>query len=300
MFNSLEDLRVFVQIFEKKSLSAVAELNQTSPGVISKRLSQIENEFGARLFHRTTRSIQPTDEGQRLYSQALHILETVDDYENEWGAQTDPSGLIRITASASFARIYLNRLLLNFSRKYPKIKLSLELSDKVLDIVAEGIDIAIRGAQLADSSLVAKPLGPSPEVLCATKEYLQNSKPLNSPSDLVNHNCIVLNENYNWEFEVNGKTIHQKVNGNFQTNYSEALVDAVKDGLGLGMICYWQVHEELMRGELQLVLPEFNPGRRQTLYAVYPSRRHLPTKTKLLISYLETELNLPVYKGAEP
>ncbi len=298
MFNSLEGLRVFVQIFEKKSLSAVAELNQTSPGVISKRLSQIENEFGARLFHRTTRSIQPTDEGQRLYSQALHILETVDDYENEWGEQTDPSGLIRITASASFARIYLTRLLLNFSRKYPKIKLSLELSDKVLDIVAEGIDIAIRGAQLADSSLVAKPLGPSPEVLCATKEYLQNSKPLNSPSDLVNHNCIVLNENYNWGFEVNGKTIHQKVNGNFQTNYSEALVDAVKDGLGLGMICYWQVHEELMRGELQLVLPEFNPGRRQTLYAVYPSRRHLPTKTKLLINYLETELKLPVFKAA--
>ncbi|HEY0563352.1 MAG TPA: LysR family transcriptional regulator [Methylophilus sp.] len=298
MFNSLEGLRVFVQIFEKKSLSAVAELNLTSPGVISKRLSQIENEFGARLFHRTTRSIQPTDEGQRLYSQALHILETVDDYENEWGEQTDPSGLIRITASASFARIYLTRLLLNFSRKYPKIKLSLELSDKVLDIVAEGIDIAIRGAQLADSSLVAKPLGPSPEVLCATKEYLQNSKPLNTPSDLVNHNCIVLNENYNWEFEVNGKTIHQKVNGNFQTNYSEALVDAVKDGLGLGMICYWQVHEELMRGELQHVLPEFNPGRRQTLYAVYPSRRHLPTKTKLLINYLETELKLPVFKAA--
>ena len=152
--------------------------------------------------------------------------------------------------------------------------------------------------QLADSSLVAKPLGPSPEVLCATKEYLQNSKPLNSPSDLVNHNCIVLNENYNWEFKINDKTTHQKVNGNFQTNYSEALVDAVKDALGLGMICYWQVHEELRRGELELVLPEFSPGRNQTLYVVYPSRRHLPTKTKLLINYLETELNLPEFKAA--
>lgn len=293
MFNSLEDLRVFVQIFEKKNLSSVADLYQTSPGVISKRLSQIERDFGVRLFHRTTRSIKHTDEGQRLYAQALHILETVEDFENDWGAQTDPSGLIRITASASFARIYLTPLILRFVKKYPKIKVSLELSDKVLDIVSEGIDLAIRGAQLADSTLVAKPLGPSPEVLCATKDYLNRAKPLNHPSDLINHNCIVLNENYNWEFKFNGKTFHQKVNGNFQTNYSEALLEAVKDGLGLGMFCYWQVHEELMKGNLSLVLPEFNPGREQTLYAVYPSRRLLPAKTKLLISFLETELLIP-------
>ncbi len=298
MFNSFDDLRIFVQIFEKKNLSLVAELNQTTPGVISKRLSQIEKDFGARLFHRTTRNIQHTDEGQRLYYQALHILETVEDYENEWGVQTDPSGLIRITASASFARIYLTPLMLGFIKKYPKLKISFELSDKVLDIVAEGIDLAIRGAQLADSSLVAKRLGPSPEVLCATKEYLENAEPLNSPADLVRHNCIVLNENYNWEFKHDGKTIHQRVTGNFQTNYSEALVEAVKDGLGLGMICYWQVHQELLNGELVLVLPEFKPGRDQTLYAVYPSRRHLPVKTKLLIDYLEKHLSIPNLSNA--
>lgn len=294
MFNSLNDLRVFVQIFEKKNLSIVAELNQTTPGVISKRLSQIEKDFGARLFHRTTRSIQHTDEGLKLYSQAGHILETINDYENEWGEQTSPSGLIRITASASFARIYLTPLMLSFVKKYPKIKISFELSDKVLDIVAEGIDIAIRGAQLADSTLVAKKLGPAPEVLCTTKDYLANAHPLNEPSDLVKHNCLVLNENYNWEFKNNGKAFHQRVAGNFQTNYSEALLEAVKDGLGIGMFCYWQVHQELQSGQLIHVLPEFKPGRDQILYAVYPSRRHLPTKTKLLIAYLEQHLNIPV------
>jgi DNA-binding transcriptional LysR family regulator len=294
MFNSLDDMRVFVQIFEKKNLSIVAELNQTTPGVISKRLSQIEKDFGARLFHRTTRSIQHTDEGLKLYSQAGHLLETIEDYENEWGEQTNPSGLIRITASASFARLYLTPLMLSFVKKYPKIKISFELSDKVLDIVAEGIDIAIRGAQLADSSLVAKKLGPAPEVLCTTKEYLAHAHPLNEPSDLVNHNCVVLNENYNWEFKINGKSFHQRVAGNFQTNYSEALLEAVKDGLGIGMFCYWQVHQELQSGELSHALPEFKPGRDQTLYAVYPSRRHLPAKTKLLIAYLEQHLNIPV------
>lgn len=293
MFKSVEDLRLFVQIYEKKSLTLVAEVNQTTPSMMSKRLMNIEKEFGARLFHRSTRSIQQTDEGQRLYAQALHLLETIDDYEKDWGEQTEPSGLIRITASASFARIYLMPLMMQFLKKYPKIKISFELSDKVLDIIAEGIDLAIRGAQLNDSSLVAKKLGPSPEVLCTTQAYLQNAPQLKSPSDLINHNCIVLNESYSWEFKNAGKTMYQRVSGSFQTNYSEALVGAVKDGLGIGMICYWQVHDELQNGELVLALPEFTPGRNQCLYAVYPSRRHLPTKTKLLIDYIEKNLFVP-------
>jgi len=185
---------------------------------------------------------------------------------------------------------------MRFLKQYPKIKISFELSDKVLDIIAEGIDLAIRGAQMADSSLVAKKLGPSREVLCTTKKYMETAPPLNAPSDLVQHNCIVLNENYNWEFKSAEKTIHQRVSGSFQTNYSEALVEAVKDGLGIGMICYWQVHNELENGELVLALPEFTPGRDQNLYAVYPSRRHLPTKTKLLVQYIQQHLSIPAFE----
>lgn len=294
MFKSIEDLRLFAQIYEKKSLTAVAGLNQLAPSVISKRLTQMEKDFGARLFHRSTRNIQHTDEGQRLYAQAQHLLETVDDYEQEWGEQTEPSGLIRMTASASFARIYLMPLMMQFLKLYPKIRISFELSDKVLDIVAEGIDLAIRGAQLNDSTLVARKLGPSPEVLCTTQTYLEKAGPLNNPADLARHNCIVLNEHYNWEFQQGGKTVHQRVSGSFQTNYSEALVEAVKAGLGIGMICYWQVHQELQHGELMLALPQFKPGRNQTLYAVYPSRRHLPLKTKLLVAFLEKNLLIPV------
>lgn len=293
MFQSIDDLKIFIQIFEKKNLTLVAELNQTTPSVISKRLTQLEKNFGARLFHRTTRNIQYTDEGQRLYAQSQQLLEMVDDYESEWGEQTEPSGLIRVTASASFARLYLMPLMLQFLKKHPKIKISFELSDKVLDIVAEGIDLAIRGAQMNDSTLVAKKLGPSPEVLCATQAYLDNSPPLETPADLQNHNCIVLNENYNWEFQKNSKPLHQRVNGSFQTNYSEALVEAVKNGLGLGMICYWQVHKELLTGELVEVLASFNPGRNQTLYAVYPSRKHLPLKTKLLVNFISENLTIP-------
>lgn len=294
MFNAIDDLKLFVQIYEKRSLSAVAELLQTTPGVISKRLAQLETAFGARLFHRTTRSIQPTDEGQRLFAQAQHLIEVVEVYENEWGEQAEPSGTIRMTASASFARLYLMPLMTRFIQRYPKIRVSFELSDKVLDIVGEGIDLAIRGAQMADSSLIARKLGPSPEVLCATREYLAAAPLLETPADLVRHNCIVLNENYNWEFRHEGRTLHQKVSGNFQTNYSEALVAAIQDGLGIGMVCYWQIHEEIRSGALQLVLPQYHPGRQQSLYAVYPSRRHLPLKTQLLIRYLEENLVIPV------
>jgi DNA-binding transcriptional LysR family regulator len=297
MFNSLEDLKLFAQIYEKRNLSQVAELAQTTPGVISKRLAQLEADFGARLFHRTTRNIQPTDEGQRLFAQAQSLLELVETYEDEWGEKTEPSGTLRITASASFARLYLMPLMTRFVKLYPKIRISLELSDKVLDIVAEGIDLAIRGAQMVDSSLIARKLGPSPEVLCATREYLANAPPLTSPADLVQHNCIVLNENYNWEFRQNDKVFHQKVSGNFQTNYSEALVAAIQDDLGIGMVCYWQIHEAIESGALELLLPHYHPGRQQSLYAVYPSRRHLPLKTKVLVRFLEEHLAIPSPSG---
>lgn len=294
MFKSMDDLKLFSHIYEKRSLSAVAERLQTTPGVISKRLSQLEADFGSRLFHRTTRSIQPTDEGQRLFAQAQQLLEMVETFEDEWGERTEPSGTVRITASASFARLYLMPLMTRFLKRYPKVRISFELSDKVLDIVAEGIDLAIRGTQMNDSSLVAKKLGPSPEVMCATREYLDKALPLATPADLAAHNCIVLNDNYNWEFQYAGKTVHQKVSGNFKTNYSEALVSAIKDGLGLGMVCYWQIHEELMSGELEVVLPQFRPGRKQFIYAVYPSRRHLPLKTRVLVRFLEENLLIPV------
>jgi DNA-binding transcriptional LysR family regulator len=297
MFNSIADLKLFAQIYERRNLSQVAELAQTTPGVISKRLSQLEEDFGARLFHRTTRNIQPTDEGQRLFAQAQNLLELVETYENEWGEKTEPSGTLRITASASFARLYLMPLMTQFVKRHPKIRISFELSDKVLDIVAEGIDLAIRGALMNDSSLIARKLGPSPEVLCATREYLTAAPPLTCPADLAQHNCIVLNENYNWEFRQGDKIIHQKVGGNFQTNYSEALVAAIKDDLGIGMVCYWQIHEEIKSGELELVLPHYHPGRQQSLYAVYPSRRHLPLKTKVLVRFLEEHLTIPSPAG---
>jgi DNA-binding transcriptional LysR family regulator len=293
MFKSIDDLKLFVHIYERRNLSAVAALAQTTPSVISKRLAQLETDFGARLFHRTTRTIHPTDEGQQLYSQAQNLVEMVESYENEWGEKTEPSGTIRITASASFARLYLMPLVTPFLKRYPKIRISFELSDKVLDIVAEGIDLAIRGAQMHDSSLVAKRLGPSPEVLCGTQAYLDSAPRLTCPADLAQHNCIVLNENYNWEFQQEGKATHQKVNGSFQTNYSEALVAAIKDGLGIGMVCYWQIYDELKSGELQMLLPQHHPGRNQSIYAVYPSRRHLPLKTKLLVRYLEENLRIP-------
>jgi DNA-binding transcriptional LysR family regulator len=294
MFKSIDDLKLFAHIYEKRSLSAVAALAQTTPGVISKRLAQLESDFGARLFHRTTRTIQPTNEGQRLFEQTQNLLDLIDSYESEWGEKTEPSGAIRITASASFSRLYLMPVITQFMKEYPRIAISLELSDKVLDIVAEGIDLAIRGAQMNDSSLIARKLGPSPEVLCATAEYLAKAPPLEHPADLAQHNCIILNENYNWEFSEAGRVFHQKVHGNFKTNYSEALVAAIQDGLGVGMVCYWQIHQEIERGDLQLVLPQYYPGRQQSIYAVYPSRRHLPLKTQVLIRFLEKNLDIPV------
>jgi DNA-binding transcriptional LysR family regulator len=290
MFDSLLDLKSFVTIFESKNLSDAAGILRMTPGMVSKRLSKIEEEFGVRLFQRTTRTLASTEDGRKLYEQALAILEMTHNFEAEWGKRSEPSGLLTVTASASFARIYLMKVAALFLEKYPKIELKLELTDRTVDIVSEKIDLAIRIGELKDSSLIAKKLADGPRVLCASKKYLKNAPPLKSPADLMNHSCIVLNERYDWEFLYRGKEIVQRISPRFQCNLGDGMVEMIKNGVGVGVTARWHVAKALKSGELVELLPDYKIVKSSSVYAVYPSRRHLSRRTQCFIDFLEEHL----------
>jgi len=292
MFARRGDLEVFVRIFEARSLSAAAEAMRMTPGMVSKRLAQLEHELGARLFHRTTRQVQPTDEGRRFYAQAQQLLEAMSAFEQEWRPQAEPTGLLRVTASASFARLYLVPLVARFLARHPQVRIDLDLTDRVIDIVAEGIDLAIRIDRLPDSSLIARKLGSNRQVLCATPRYLKRAGTPQTPAELAAHNCVVLHQYGEWVFEKDGRKYSQRVRGSFQTNYGEAMVQAVKNSVGIGAASIWHVRRELDAGELLPLLPGYRLANPRAIYALYPSRQ-LPLKTLAFLEYLQKNLAIP-------
>lgn len=294
MFENIQDIRIFTVIFQENSLSQAARILQMTPGMVSRQLSKLEEEMGIRLFHRTTRSVQPTEEGKRLFAQAMNLFEMIESYESEWGGMTEPKGLLKVSASASFGRLHLMPVINGFLKEYPKIQIQLDLSDRIVSIIEEGIDVGIRIGARTDSTLVAKRLGSGTRLLCASSEYLKDKAPLQSPADLAQHNCIILNQNYVWDFEgPNGEIFSQKVSGNFQCNFGEATSQCVKAGLGIGVLSYWHAKEDLRSGQVQALLPGYKLNNSPTIYAVYPSRKFIPLRTKVFVSYLEENLHIP-------
>lgn len=294
MFENIQDIRVFTVIFQENSLSQAARILQMTPGMVSRQLSKLEEDLGLRLFHRTTRSVQPTEEGKRLYAQAMNLFEMIESYENEWGGLTEAKGILKVSASASFGRLHLMPVITKFLKEYPKIQIQLDLSDRVVNIIEEGVDVAIRIGARTDSTLVAKRLGSGTRLLCASPSYLRGKDPIRTPVDLDQHNCVVLNQNYVWDFEGPGGELYsQKVRGNFQCNFGEAMSQCVKAGLGIGIISYWHAKGDLNSGELQVVLPDFRLNNNPSIYAVYPSRKYVPLRTKVFVSYLEEHLQIP-------
>ncbi len=264
-----------------------------TPGMVSKRLAHLESKLGLRLFHRTTRSVQPTEEGRRLYSQASALFEIIETYESDWGGIAEPQGVLRVSASASFARLYLTPVLASFLERYPKIEIKLDLTDRMIDIIEEGIDVAIRISVMNDSSLIARKIGNGERLLCATKDYLLKHPPLREPADLAKHNCLVLNGKMSWDFETDKGILSQKIKGNLQCNYGEAVIQCIKESMGIGIASYWHVKDDLKTGKLQLVLPQYKLANNPSIFAVYPSRKFVPLRTRAFVEHLEKNLVIP-------
>jgi DNA-binding transcriptional LysR family regulator len=203
----IQDLRIFARVAAVQNLSAVGTELGLTPGTISKRLQALESELRVRLFDRTTRSIRITDEGTTFLTHVERILLDLENARASVGDNlTRPKGKLKISAPASFGRLFVAPAICSFMRAYPDIEVQIDLTDRVVNLQAEGYDAAIRIGVVSDSGLAAKRLTPDQQVVVAAPEYLEVHGRPQTPHDLANHNCFVLGDNWQWTFARNGES----------------------------------------------------------------------------------------------
>jgi DNA-binding transcriptional LysR family regulator len=280
------DLDVFAHVVTAGSMSAAGRQLQLSPAVISKRIRRLEERLGVRLLQRTTRQLSLTEAGQGFYERVVSVLSSIEDAE-AWvsSGAGQARGTLRVSAPTSFGRLHIAPHLKPFLDANPLVTVDLVLSDAFVDVVGEGFDLAVRVADLQDSSLVARRLAPNHRVLCAAPGYLKaHGAPL-SIEELSRHTLIAHNADH-WRLDGPMGAVSVRINGPLRTNSSEVVREALIAGLGIALRSTWDVGPELKSGALQQVLSDYSVGSRVAIHAVYPSRRHLEQKVRVFVDYL--------------
>jgi DNA-binding transcriptional LysR family regulator len=289
MGDSLYEMSVFAKVVAAGSLSAAARDLGVSTAVVSRRLAALESRLGVRLVNRTTRRLALTDEGASYHEACSRILAEIEDADSAAAAQrVEPQGLLKVALPASFGHKHIAPLVPPFAARYPKIELAFSLSDRTVNVIAEGYDLAIRIGELEDSSLAARKLAPNRRVVCASPQYLREHTAPRVPEDLRQHNCLTTTDlQMNWEYKgPDGKRGVVRVTGHYACDNWEVLREWAMAGLGVALKSTWDVRRQLGEGLLVPLLPEYDFGTDVAIYAVYPHRRYLPAKTRVFIDYL--------------
>lgn len=290
------DLTLFVRIARLGTISAAARDLDITPAAASARLASFEKGLGVRLLHRTTRRATLTEDGNALLPHAEHLLDAADTARAVLGrVQVSPRGVLRVAAPSSFARLHLVPALPAFMARYPDLRLDMRISDSVVDLVEGAFDVAVRYADLADSSFVARRLAPDRRVLVASPAYLaQHGEPA-SPDDLDRHACLVVGTLDLWTFrDTHGNVMVKRVTPTLRINDGTAVRDAAASGLGVALMATWVAADALRSGALVPVLRDYPLVSTQTLWAIYPSARELAPKVRAFIDFLVAQF------GAEP
>lgn len=268
-------------------MSAAGREMGLSPAVVSKRISQLEEHLGARLFQRTTRQLTLTETGAGYFKRVVDILslcEEAEDFVSRRNAK--PRGVLKITMPTTFSRLHIAPYLGKFLASYPDIELDSHLTDRFVDIIREGFDLAIRIGELEDSSLVARKIATDNRVICAAPAYLEKYGTPASLADLNLHNCLSAGAQDVWRPEGPDGEEQVRTNGNLRSNSGELIREAVLAGLGLGLRSTWDVGPELKSGKLKVVLPQYRGSSNVAVYAVYPCREFMPAKVNVFIEFL--------------
>jgi len=276
----------FVRIVERGSLTAAArDLGKTLPAM-SRSLRFLEERLGARLLTRTTRAIALTEFGQQYYESCRRILRDLEDAENlasETGQVAQ--GLVRITAPIMFGRMHIAPLAAQFLTEHPRVQIDMQLTDSVVSMVDESIDLSIRFGTLHDSSLVAIPLGHAGRVLCAAPRYWTAHGKPQHPQDLKQHHCLAsrgLGQERGWQFRVNEEERYWAINTTCICNDALALINVALNGGGIAQVMSYHVAQEIAEGKLVTALDDYAP-KVQPIHAVYPSGKLLPAKVRVLL-----------------
>lgn len=288
--DKLVALQAFVKVAELKSFSAAAARLGVSKSVVSRTVSSLEADLGARLFHRTTRSLTLTEAGRGYYGRASRILVDLAEADQSVSElQAAPRGELRINAPMSFGFLHLAPALPDFLRAYPDVSIDMMMNDRFVDLVDEGFDIAVRIGELQDSSLIARKLASIKMTICASPDYLSRAGVPLTPEDLRLHQCLC-NKNVvsarEWRFVYpDRKSMIVEVEGRVSINNGDALRIAALNGLGLIKLPTFIVGADLRQGTLVSVLADFLP-QEATLSAVYPHARHLSPKVRAFVDFL--------------
>ncbi len=287
--DSLSALSVFVRIAETGSFSAAARELGVSKSVVSKRLAALEERLGARLINRTTRHLGLTEVGTAFLDRAQRILAELDEAEQAVSRlSTEPRGTLRINAPMSFGVLHVAPLLAEFMALYPDLSVTMDLNDRKVDLIEEGYDLAVRIADLPDSSLIARRLAPARRTVCASPAYWARKGKPETPADLAAHDCLIysyLQSGNEWRFRDAAGPVSVSVEGPFRANNGDALRAAALAGLGVCFSPTFIVGEDLRAGRLVSVLDAFE-DRSLSVYAVYPHRRHLSAKVRAFVDFL--------------
>lgn len=302
--DQLAAIRMFVRVVERGSFSAVARQAGVGQPAVSKQITALETQLGAQLLRRTSRNLSLTEAGQDFYESAVRLIGDLEAAESRVGrGQTAPSGLVRVTAAPVFGRLYVVPLLPAFFARYPDINVEAIVTDRVVNLVEEGVDLAIHNGELADASLVARKIATTPVITVASPEYLRIHGEPTSPSELERHCCVIFAPQGApriWRFQGKFQDIAHRPSGSFRTNDAEQIRAAVLCHLGLAHAPGWLFAPEIASGEVRRVLRAYEPTP-LAISAVRSTGRLLSTKVRVFIDFLAErfaqEPNLALHPG---
>ena len=294
-----DDMVLFVQVVDEGSFSKVAEKLSLTNSVVSKRIARLEKNLNAQLLYRTTRKLSLTDAGKTLYDKAKIAQSAFQEAENAvTGYGKDMKGNIRITMPAVSANLILSESIAEFCKQHPEISVDLHITNRLVDLIEEGFDLAVRTAELEDSSLIAKRLIDSHWVICATPDYLKHYGMPQTPEELANHECLIYKFDTTsnaassnvWPLHIDGTKQLMPVYGRFHSNHLSAIKQAALSDLGIAFLPQALVYEEMQKNTLTQVLQSFT-RKKLGMYAVYPKARQPDQKLKLLVAHLRDSLH---------
>lgn len=297
--DSLSDIAVFAQVVESGSFTAAAERLSLSRSVVSKYVTRLEERLGARLLNRTTRTISLTEVGRTFYEGSQQGLKAIEEAESRvMHLQEKPRGTLRINSPMSFGVMHLAPAIPEFLSRYPELSVDIDFDDRKVDVIEGGFDVSLRISDLADSSLVARRIGPCRHTVVASPAYLERHGTPKTPTDLLDHQIVSYQyqeDAFNWEFQnPDGKTVIVPIVSAIQMNNSLGMREAVLNGAGIMRTPTFIVGKDIQAGSLTPLLPGF-----QTLplsiYILFPQRKHLSPKVRAFIDFMDERITEKPY-----
>ncbi|MEO0770548.1 MAG: LysR family transcriptional regulator [Cyanobacteria bacterium J06649_4] len=285
-------MTIFVQVAQVLSFSEAARQLGMSPSGVSRAVQRLEARLGVRLLQRTTRSLSLTPDGRTYFERGLQILTDMEELElSLTQTQSTPKGTLRVDLSTAFGRIHVAPALARFAAAYPDLQVKVSLSDRLIDLSEEGIDVAVRVGSSPDSRLIAYPLAKAPFVVCAAPAYLERFSLPESPEDLKEHSCINFiypqsGRAFEWIFQQNDESFEMAVKGHLSFDSTEAVLESAIAGAGIAQLHRYIAGNAIQKGQLQPLLENYKAeGKPITL--VYPQKKHLSAKVKVFIEFMK-------------